>query len=257
MPKDSLLSVVIIAYGWSGIQRDFFETFPTVIIENKVYAEKHPEGKARLIINDENKGFAAAANQGTRLSENSEYVLFLNDDCEITTKQIKQLVETLQQESWQAASPVFVDEHNEPQLGYQQPIPTFFSLVIDWTPLHRFFGKMFHRKEKVLPGGCLLIERNALKQLNGWDERFWLWWEDVDLSYRMSKEKILFGIAENIHVRHIGGESFAPLEESWKKQVFFHSLRLFARKHFSRWQAQILTLITSRFDNSTDYPIRR
>lgn len=254
--KTMTLSIVLIAYSWSGAQRDFFKKFPTVIIENNPNAPKKHVADAEIIFNKKNTGFASAANQGAKCTD-SEFLLFLNDDCAITTAQINELITEAQKRKWNAISPTLIGDDGKVQKGYQQPIPSFFSLVIDWTPLHHVFGHVFHSQQKTLPGGCLLIRRETLEKLDGWDERFWLWWEDTDLSYRIAQADVQFGIAENILVEHVGGGSFATLEETWRKGVFFHSLRLFAQKHFSPWQAQIISLVTSRFDASQSYPHER
>jgi GT2 family glycosyltransferase len=248
------VTVVLISYGWSGKKRDFFEKFPTIVIENNPAATSKKISVVQYVQNEVNVGFSKAANQGTQLAK-SDYILFLNDDCSISAKQISELVKEAKSKNWQAISPTFVDTNGNVQQNYQQPIPTFWSLVVEWSPLHRFLKMPSGDKKKTLPGGCLLIEKSVLEKIGGWDERFWLWWEDVDLSYRLEEEDIKFGISEDIKVEHVGGQTFAEFSDDWRKQVFFHSLQIFAQKHFPRWQAKVLSVLTSRFAKSEFYPV--
>lgn len=252
MKSTANVTTVIIAYSWSGRKHPFFKDFPTIVIENNAQAHHPSRDDVELITNQVNTGFAKAINQGA-LHADTEYILFVNDDCLITSEQIEQLVESSRRNGWDAISPTLVDQAGHVQLQYQQSLPSFLSIFQEWTPLHRL--GVWRSKQKTLPGACLLVKKSVLEKLMGWDERFWLWWEDSDFSYRLHKHDVPFGIDTEIRVTHVGGESFAPLETAWKKQVFFHSLRIFAHKHFSTWQAKLLQAATRRFDGHTLYPV--
>ena len=247
------LSVVIIAYSWSHRRVEFADRFPVYVLENNPAAkEKGEEKNVSLIHSPINTGFSKAANEGWRRAQ-TEYLLFLNDDCLITPEQIQLLLTEMETKRLDAVSPVLVNQAGKIQQSYQQALPTFTELAIAWSPLHRLFK--LPKTELTLPGACLLIRRQVLEELGGWDERFWLWWEDADLSYRLKQAGYSFEICENILVEHIGAESFAPLETEWKQQVFFHSLRLFADKHFSSWQSRVIKKLTRRFDRHYLYPV--
>ncbi|MBW7943831.1 glycosyltransferase [Patescibacteria group bacterium] len=247
------LSTVIIAYSWSHRVVEFADQFPVFVIENNPAAKaKDRQKNISLIHAPINTGFSKAANEGWHQAQ-TKYLLFLNDDCLITQEQIQLLLAEAETKQLDALSPRLVDQDGKSQESYQQALPTFTELVVSWSPLHRFFG--LPKTELTLPGACLLIRRDVLTDLGGWDERFWLWWEDADLSYRLKQAGYSFAISESVRVKHLGAESFAPLETDWKKQVFFHSLRLFAHKHFSSWQSAIIEKLTGRFDRHLLYPV--
>lgn len=226
--------------------------FPIVVVNNGSILPNLPKSNnVRTIVNIRNDGFAHAANQGAAVAK-SDLLLFLNPDVFISVVQARQLLKFLQTEKLSAVSPTLIDTAGQIQRGYHQPLPTFFRIMQMYSPLRvvpeRQFGKT------VLPGAALLIRRIVLEELFGWDERFWLWWEDSDLSMRMEQKGYTFAVASDIRVQHIGGETFKPLNDEWKRQVFFHSLRLFARKHFSDWQSAAITRLTSRFSANALYP---
>ena len=251
MSSSSQVTVVMIAYGWSDHNRDYFDHFPTVIIENNPLARHQPPKNATLIQNKVNTGFAKAINQGAAAAS-TDYVLFVNEDCLIQPAQVDALLAAAEQKKWSVISPSLVDETGHRQTQYQQPLPSFSTLFLEWTPLHLL--RMSQSSTVTLPGACILIKKDVLKKLSGWDERYWLWWEDSDFSYRLQQAGIAFGIDHSIQVTHVGGETFAPLASSWKRHVFFHSLRIFSHKHFSSWQARLLSAVTRRFDAHHLYP---
>ena len=75
-----------------------------------------------------------------------------------------------------AASP------NPGSTNYQKPLPSLLSLLVEFTPLNRLYNFKNFITLRTLFGGCLLIKRLVLKKLGGWDEKFFLWFEDSDLT---------------------------------------------------------------------------
>jgi len=248
------ISVAIIAHGWSERKQSFFHAFPTVVIENNFNRKKGSKFVGvKVMVQPTNTGFAKAVNQAFQATL-SDWVLILNDDCEPSIEQIQQLHAIAVKNKVEVLSPTLVNTQGQVQKQYQQQLPTFLSLLIEWSPLHRLYPEDVHM-EKTLPGACIFISRNAFEKLNGWDERFWLWWEDTDFSFRLNESDIPFQLTTEVQMMHVGGETFLPLKEDWKKQVFFRSLRAFSKKHFPDWQQTILNSVTQRFDAHRFYPV--
>ncbi|OGK12423.1 hypothetical protein A3C98_00420 [Candidatus Roizmanbacteria bacterium RIFCSPHIGHO2_02_FULL_37_15] len=195
--------------------------------------------QVELIENKINRGFAFACNQGVIKAE-GERLLFLNPDCEITPIQIQAMVNYSESNAFDACSVKSTD-------SYQKPLPSPLSLLIEFSPINRFLGLNVFSK-RTLFGGCLLIKSAVLKSLGGFDERFFLWFEDSDLTLRLIKNNYKIGWT-NIPIKHIGGESFKKLDDQFKKDIFFNSMEIYAKKHFNLFGQLIVTLIKKRYSS--------
>jgi len=202
--------------------------------------EEFPQ--VRLIENKDNLGYAAACNQGATISK-GEWLLFLNPDVEITVSSIKHLIKEAEKKGFDACSP-------KTTLDYMKPLPTTFSLLVEFTPLKYFVPFSIFRSHTLF-GGCLLIKRAVLEKLGGWDERYFLWFEDSDLTMTLKKEGYKTGWITQATIKHTGGASFANISERKKKALFFGSMNQFAEKHFSFLGKRIVKLLTKRYVTHT------
>ena len=193
--------------------------------------------QVQLICNSENLGFARANNQGIHAST-GRYVFFLNSDTTVPTGTLSTLVQ-------------FMDDHSSvaacgPRLaradGSTQPFafgsdPTLaYILARGWNRL------IFHRSLQnwethiVKPvdwvsGAALIARHDALDQIGGFDEKFFMYFEDNDLCLRLRRAggQIFYNPA--VTVTHLGG---ASLEQNASRTRYYDaSLRYFYSKHYS------------------------
>lgn len=224
--------------------------FDLTVIDNnsgeKLTTLKKQFPHVQWIENDRNKGFSFAANQGV-VAAKGRWVLFLNPDVFMSSTEVTELFHYAEKERLDAVSPAFSDER------YRKPIPTLESLVSEFTPLHIVSYKS--NAQKTLVGGCVLIKKKVLEEIGGWDERFFLWFEDSDLTKRLVMQGYKIGFAP-LKVHHLGGGSVNQLKQYVRNQIFFHSMDIYARKHFPIWQQYVLrkTVIT-RFSFHSGYPV--
>lgn len=190
-----------------------------------------------LIVNKLNRGYAFACNQGV-IKAVGEWLLFLNPDVEINLDRIRQMVKYAETNQLDACS-------LQTNSFYQKPLPTWLSLLVEFTPLVKLVSLDIF-KRKTLFGGCLLIKRETFMSTGGWDERFFLWFEDSDLTLRLLKNNYKIGWL-NIPIKHSGGESFKKLGKQYQRDIFFHSMNVFAKKHFSLFGQIIVNLIKRRY----------
>ena len=208
----------------------------------------------KVIINDFNTGFAHACNQGLLLS-NNEYVLFLNSDLEISSHQIEELLQISKQKKLIALAPTFLNSKGKLDPNYRKLIPNFSSLLTEFSPLQKFIKQT--STPLTLAGACLLVHRDKFIKFGAWDERFFIWFEDSDLSKRLLDGGHLFEVTDKVKIIHQGGESFENQKNDWKKSVFFHSLRIFSEKYFIFVQNQTLKKLTNHFSNNILYPLNK
>ena len=206
--------------------------------------EKFPDAR---VIEQENKGFGAGNNAGMRAAS-GRYYLLLNPDAWLTEGALEKLV-------------AFADEHPEaavvgPRLlnpdgslqrsvrGYPSPwrIATEYFFLRKLGPrthaLNAFFGEQFDhesvREAEYLFGACLLVRREAVDEVGGFDEDFFLMSEEVDWCYRFREAgwKVLF--YPGAEVFHVVGASLNPRQ--------FHAIvrghLQFLRKHRGEREAE-------------------
>jgi GT2 family glycosyltransferase len=206
--------------------------------------EKFPEAR---VIEQENKGFGAGNNAGMRAAS-GRYYLLLNPDAWLTEGALEKLV-------------AFADEHPEaavvgPRLlnpdgslqrsvrGYPSPwrIATEYFFLRKLGPrthaLNAFFGEQFDhestREAEYLFGACMLVRREAVDAVGGFDEDFFLMSEEVDWCYRFREAgwKVLF--YPGAEVFHVVGASLNPRQ--------FHAIvrghLQFLRKHRGEREAE-------------------
>ena len=176
-----------------------------------------------FIANKENVGFARANNQAIRQSK-AEYVLLLNPD-------------TLVYENTLRDSVAFLDSHPEgvPAPESRRAVPT------PWIAFKKMIG--FSRKYymsdlpwdkpgriEVISGAYCMLRRQALDQIGLLDEDFFMYGEDIDLSYRLLK-----GGWQNwylpLDIIHYKGESTQKSSFRYV-HVFYQAMLIFFRKHY-------------------------
>lgn len=199
-----------------------------------------------------NSGFSAAANRGADKAK-TEWLFFANADLALTPELLDLLVTEAGNRNLDALSPRLVDHQLVDQAGYHAPFLSPAAIIWEYSPLRRM-GSFPFQRQTVLPGGALLIKRSGYQDLQGWDERLWLWWEDVDLSQRLLQKGFALGTSTQIKVEHIGGESFSPLAAQWKKAVFFQSLKIMTKKHWPQLGI-VWSILLGRFACAVLYPV--
>jgi GT2 family glycosyltransferase len=172
----------------------------------------HAFPQATLIRNARNVGFGRAANQGIAASS-APSVLIMNPDCHLTTGALAALGgELASQPSCGLAAPRILDPDGTVQ-GSARGDPDMFTGLFGRTSrLRRALPGLTVSKRNVvtsegLPvgspsvvvdwvsGACMLARRDALSATGGFDERYFLYWEDADLCRRMRER--------GYHVRYV------------------------------------------------------
>jgi N-acetylglucosaminyl-diphospho-decaprenol L-rhamnosyltransferase len=198
---------------------------------------------------DRNVGFGAANNVAMRESR-AALILLLNSDTVVPARAIDRLVERLQATGAGAAGPRLVDAAGRPEVS-------FGSMLGPWAELRQMFRVRRARsthpvarrltetlvaKERAVDwvsGACLLVRRDAALEAGLFDERYFLYEEDVDFcaALRARGHQVLFTpVAE---VRHLRGRS--PLTSPAAIGAYDRSHLAFYEKHRPGW-APVLRL---------------
>ena len=200
-----------------------------------------------FIENHENVGFARANNQAIRQSK-GEYVLLLNPDTIVGEDTLVQCVEFMDSHPEAGAVGTYmlhVDGTFAPESRRGLPTPfVAFCKMMGLTalfPKSRLFGRYYMRyldenevnEIEVISGAYMMLRRDALDKVGLLDEDFFMYGEDIDLSYR-----VLRGGYKNyflpVRMLHYKGES--TVKNSYRYvYTFYEAMRLFFRKHYSHY----------------------
>jgi hypothetical protein len=200
-----------------------------------------------LVRNPDNMGFARANNQGWRASAN-EFVLFLNSDTLVPPGALMHLVEFMRAHpNAGASSPRLAraDGSTQPFAFGGDPTPAYllrrgFARLI----LHRTLHDWETREPQAVDwvsGACLLARRDALEQVSGWDEKFFMYFEDSDLCLRLRRAGWKIFYNPRVTITHLGGASLA--QNRTRTQFYDASLHYFYTKHFSLLARALLELL--------------
>ena len=227
----------------------------------------------RIIESGHNLGFSKANNIAIRQST-AEYVLMLNPDTIVAEDAIRMIIDFA--DSHPQAGGIGVRMHNdwgttarESRRGLPSPMTSFYKMIglSKRLPQHRKFGRYYMgwlpwdspSRIEVVSGACFLVRRKALDKVGLMDEDYFMYGEDIDLSYRLLKGgwENWFVPADIIHYK---GESTQKTSFNYV-HVFYNAMLIFMRKHYSHlswliiWPLQIavyfialLALMATLFD---------
>jgi len=216
--------------------------------------EKYPDVK--LIANRDNVGFSKANNQAMRESQ-AEYVLLLNPD-------------TLVEEDTFYKSIQFMDEHpdagglgvkmvdgkgkflRESKRGLPTPWVAFYKIfgLSALFPKSRIFSK-YHlgyldenetHQVEILAGAYMMMRKSVLDQIGLLDEDYFMYGEDIDLSYRITQAGYKNYYFPGTRIIHYKGESTKKSSINYVL-VFYNAMIIFARKHFSTGNARVFSFL--------------
>jgi teichuronic acid biosynthesis glycosyltransferase TuaH len=157
----------------------------------------------RVVENDVNAGFGAAANQGAALGD-AETILFLNPDAAISARDLTLLCEALVRvPGLGIVSPRFrYDDGTEQQVLW--PFPTAGGAWREALGLHRLRRTP---PDGFVIGACFLIRRSLFEELGGFDTRYWLHSEETDLCARASERGARVAVVDAATAVHAGAAS--------------------------------------------------
>jgi GT2 family glycosyltransferase len=259
------LTVIVVAYRSAAHLPTCLEalgvaahglTRETVVVDNasgdgtlELVRRQAPE--ARLILNDTNRGFAAAVNQAARAAR-GRHLLLLNPDARPLPGCLSHLVAELDAQGDVAlAGPQLVDPD-----GTLQPsawlAPGLLTVAYDALLLYNLMPRSRLRlvsapgREPIdvecLSGACLLVRRAAFEALGGLDERFFIYYEDTDLSVRARAAGHRVRLVPEARAVHlVGGSSFQDRREFLIR--FHESRRLFLAKHHRGLKGALLRIL--------------
>jgi GT2 family glycosyltransferase len=210
--------------------------------------------QVKLIVNSANLGYARANNIALKESK-ARNVLFLNPDTEVsgdTLPRMKLLMDRHAAWSGLACKLIYPDGALQENCRHFPSIFTDLmeSLYLDWAfPKNRFFnyyrmGSWGHDRERIVDvpyGACFMVRRSVLDNIGPMDERFFMYYDEIDLCRRIKKAGGSIWYIPGIKVIHHSNKSSDQIPDrvfAWK----YASKILYFEKHFGRWSVCALAI---------------
>jgi GT2 family glycosyltransferase len=216
--------------------------------------EKFPQ--AILIENKVNTGFAKANNQAMRIAK-GEYVLLLNPDTLVEEDTFIKCVNFMDAHTDAGGLGVYMIDGKgnflpESKRGLPSPAVAFYKIfgLSTLFPKSKTFGR-YHlgfldknqtHKVDVLSGAFMLMRKTALDKVGLLDEAFFMYGEDIDLSYRITQGGFTNYYFPETKIIHYKGESTKKSSVNYVV-VFYKAMVIFAKKHYSNQNASLFSLL--------------
>lgn len=200
----------------------------------------------KLIANSKNTGFSTANNQAIKESK-GEYVLLLNPDTVVPENCFQALLEFADKtpDLGGCGIPMYDGQGNylpESKRGLPTPEVAFYKMIglNKLFPKSKKFGKYHlgylapdqNHEVEILAGAFMLIRKKVLDKIGLLDETFFMYGEDIDLSYRITKAGWKNYYFAGSRIIHYKGESTKKLSTNYVK-VFYKAMVIFAEKHYA------------------------
>ena len=214
----------------------------------------HP---VRLIVNEQNLGFAAAVNQGAREAQ-GDVLLLLNPDAIAEAGAIDALLRCIENTRATAVGGALIGEDGQPERGFTfRRIATLRPLVYEALLINQLWPRnAVNRRYRCLDadysqqqeveqpaGACLGVTRTSWDSVGGLDEQFFpVWFEDVDFCKRLRERGAKIFYCPEARFKHTGAHSVGQLSFRARQIFWYGNMLLYAEKHFPNARVRILRL---------------
>ncbi|HEY0356442.1 MAG TPA: glycosyltransferase, partial [Flavisolibacter sp.] len=206
----------------------------------------------KFIVNEENMGFARACNKGAAMAK-GELVLFLNPDTILAEDSLRQCIHFFDTHPDCGALGVKMIDGagkflKESKRSFPSPATSLFKLfgLSRLFPHSRIFAR-YHlghldrnsdHEVDVLAGAFMMLRKNVLEATGGFDETFFMYGEDVDLSYRVQGSGYKNYYFAGTSIIHFKGESTKRGSLNYVR-MFYNAMSIFVRKHYGGARAGV------------------
>lgn len=261
------LSVIIVSYNVCGLLRQALQSLAVaaestvheiIVVDNNsgdnsasMVREEFPSVK--LIISHANEGYPAACNKGIAVSS-GEYILILNPDTIVSPDALSNALRFMKSHPDAGAAGAHMRDGNgrflpESRRGFPSPTASLFRFT--------GFGKLFPRssffnayymgnppenetcRADILTGAFMLLRREVLNITGPFDTDYFMYGEDIDLSWRIRKAGYFNYYLHDVSITHFKGASSSQDKVSAVKH-FHDAMNIFAVKHLKRgWRLPV------------------
>jgi N-acetylglucosaminyl-diphospho-decaprenol L-rhamnosyltransferase len=176
---------------------------------------------------DTNVGYGAAINKAVpALPQELSTLLVCNPDSELNSKAVNALVNAVSDKAVGVAGPRIFNEDGSVYPS-ARAIPSIrngvghalFANIWLTNPWTKSYLSEAHLQNSTVPtgwvsGACLAIRKDLFTQVGGFDDKYFMYFEDVDLGYRLGKQGFTNLYVPEVSITHIGGESTKAIKKT-------------------------------------------
>lgn len=232
------LSIIIVTWNTVKITQKCVQTInkfldnPEIIIvdngsQDNTVELLSKEKNVKIIKNRSNLGFSKANNIGLKEASN-EFILFMNSDIELIDASINDLLNYFKgKDNIGIIGPKFLN----PDLTSQAsvfPKQTIFNAFREfWLKQKNTYSKYIPKSKKAIKvwsisGGCILTRKSFFESIGAWNEKYFFYFEDMDLSRKVNsvnKDVIFYPQAQIIHRHGASGTKLADSQNQWRRLI--------------------------------------
>lgn len=210
----------------------------------------------QFLANTTNLGFAKACNQGLAKAT-GRYILFLNPDTIVPEDCFEKCIAFFESNAAAGALGIKMLDGKgqflkESKRSFPSPMTSLYKLfgLSKLFPGSTIFSK-YHlgylnenesHQVDVLAGAFMMVKKEVLDKIGGFDETFFMYGEDVDLSYRIQKAGYANYFFAGSHIIHFKGESTRKSSTNYVK-MFYNAMSIFVRKHYGGSKAGLFNFL--------------
>lgn len=199
-----------------------------------------PRSNFKLIINKNNLGFAKAVNQGIKTAK-GKYILLLNSDSVIKSDTLDKLYDfAVEHEDCGVVAPKLLNKDGTPQPSVFHT-PSIKGVIKEfWFGIKGSYQKYIPEgstpiKVDAVVGACFLITPQALQKVGLFDERYFMYFEDLDYCGRVKRVGLFCYYLPHVNVVHLHGESgkhLADNDNQWRRLIASSKIYNGSVKHY-------------------------
>ena len=245
------VSIIIVNYNTRDLLRDCLESagktvsaldYEVVVVDNasrdgsvEMLRREYPS--VRVIANETNRGFGAANNQALRLME-GRYALLLNSDTILKENAVQALYDFMEDHPDAAMACGQLLNADGSKQNSVAAFPTLLTLAMNMPVLEYLFpgqypSKRYPRHEPVevdsCIGACMIVRKEAIDRVGGFDERYFFFFEETDWALRMRKAGWKVYHVPEAFIYHLQGKSVGA---DVRSRYHFYRSRY---QYFKKW----------------------
>jgi hypothetical protein len=258
MESEIELSVIIVIYKGEKFLKNCLASvfdkiknirFEIILVNNgekDIILEDFPTIK--IIKTRTNLGFGRGHNLGIK-SAKENMLWILNTDTEVLAGDVENVLREIREKRGIGVIGVrLMSENNRVQPWSAGVEPTIWGLIRNnlGFPASRAIWQSAKKREvDWVSGTSLFIRKDIFDKLGGFDEKFFMYFEDIDLCKRAREAGYKVVYYPEFAVRHFGGKSFENSE--LQKKYYYQSQDYYFEKHFGKFQSGLVKLLRKLF----------
>lgn len=202
--------------------------------------------------NQQNTGFAKANNEAIRIAK-GDCILFLNPDTVVPEDCFEKCLAFIKQHDNKVALGIRMIDGSgnflkESKRAFPDPLTSFYKLsgLANLFPNSKTFARyhLGHLKENenheadVLAGAFIMVPKHILEKVGFFDENFFMYGEDIDLSFRIQERGFKNYYFAESSILHFKGESTRKQSINYVK-MFYKAMSVFVKKHYGKSRAGV------------------